>query len=139
MELQNLAEDQDVVFEIELVSFEKTPHWHSMTAVDKIDRAEQVREQGNKAFRLGRLEMAKQKYMKAMKLLDNAYDADTQEQVFQPGFWIPELLLKAFLESNVAKNPLIRSPALNLSRLCLLVEKSLYTVQRTMRTSKLLH
>lgn len=84
--MQNLAEEQDVLFEIELISFEKTPHWHSMTALDKITRAEQVREQGNKAFRLGRLEMAKQKYMKAMKLLDNAYDTETSEQVLDSPF-----------------------------------------------------
>lgn len=68
-------------FEIELISFEKTPHWHSMTAQDKITRAEQVRQQGNVAFKLGQLRMARQKYLKAMKLLDSAFDTETEEQV----------------------------------------------------------
>lgn len=54
-----------------------------MTALDKITRAEQVRQQGNVTFKLGQLRMARQKYLKALKLLDNAYDAETDEQVKQ--------------------------------------------------------
>ena len=52
-----------------------------MTAQDKITRAEQVRQQGNVTFKLGQLQKARQKYLKALKLLDNAYDAETDEQV----------------------------------------------------------
>lgn len=81
MGMQGCPENESIGFEIELVSFEKTPHWQSMTAQDKIVRAEQVRQQGNVTFRLGQLRMARQKYLKAMKLLDNAYDAETDEQV----------------------------------------------------------
>lgn len=63
-------------FEIELIDFEKTPHWHSMTAGDKLARAEQIRRQGNATFQSGQLKFARHKYLKALKLLDNTYDAD---------------------------------------------------------------
>lgn len=79
--LQGCPKDETIGFEIELVSFSKTPHWHSMTAQDKIMQAERVRTQGNVAFKLDQLGMARQKYLKGMKLLDNAYDAETDEQV----------------------------------------------------------
>ena len=68
-------------FEVELLGFEKTPNWHSMTAADKISRAEQLRQQGNATFKQNQLGKARQKYLKALKLLDNAWDIDTDEQV----------------------------------------------------------
>ncbi len=54
--LQGCPEGADICFEIELLSFDKTPHWHGMTAGDKIRRAEQVRQQGNVVFRQGQLD-----------------------------------------------------------------------------------
>ena len=79
--LQGCPDNDSIGFEIELISFSKTPHWHSMTAQDKITQAERVRQQGNVAYKLGQLQMARQKYLKGLKLLDNAYDAETDEQV----------------------------------------------------------
>lgn len=79
--MQGCPEGSDICFEIELLSFDKTPHWHGMTAGDKIRRAEQVRQQGNVVFRQGQLGMARQKYLKAMKLLDNAYDTEGEQEV----------------------------------------------------------
>ena len=52
-----------------------------MTAADKIARADQLRAQGNITFKSGQLQFARQKYLKALKLLDNAYEADGEEQV----------------------------------------------------------
>ena len=82
--LQGCPDGADICFEIELVSFDKTPHWHGMTAGGKIQRAEQIRQQGNVAFKQGQLGMARQKYLKAMKLLDNAYDTEGEEEVGPP-------------------------------------------------------
>jgi hypothetical protein len=79
--MQVCPEGADICFEIELLSFDKTPHWHGMTAGDKIRRAQHIRQQGNTAFKLGQLDMARQKYLKAMKLLDNAYDTEGDEEV----------------------------------------------------------
>jgi len=52
-----------------------------MAAGDKIRRAEQIRQQGNTAFKEGQRGMARQKYLKAMKLLDNAYGTETEKEV----------------------------------------------------------
>ena len=82
--MQGCPEGADVEFEVELLGFEKTPNWHSMTAADKIARAEQLRQQGNATFKQGQLAKARQKYLKALKLLDNAWDIDTDEQVLNP-------------------------------------------------------
>lgn len=81
--MQGLAEDVDVEFEVTLLDFDKQPNWHAMTADDKISRAELLKEQGNKIFRLGAEQYARagQKWQKAMKLLDNAFDIETEEQV----------------------------------------------------------
>ena len=80
-DLQDVHDGQEMAFEIELLGFEKTPHWHSMTALDKIIRAELVRLQGNQAFKLSRYDLAKQKYLKALKLVDNAYDTQNDQEV----------------------------------------------------------
>ena len=94
--MQGCPEDASIGFEIELLGFEKTPHWHSMSAQDKISRAERVRQQGNIAFRLGQLRMARQKYLKALKLLDSSFDTDTDEQVcFSPSKQIWQHSLQA--------------------------------------------
>ncbi len=93
-QLQGCPEGSDICFEIELLSFDKTPHWHGMTAGDKIRRAEQVRQQGNVVFRQGQLGMARQKYLKAMKLLDNAYDTEGEEEVSPICFSYPRQMLR---------------------------------------------
>ena len=82
--MQECPEDAEVEFEIELLSFDKTPNWQSMTAADKISRAEALRQQGNKTFKSGQLRFARQKYLKAIKMLDGAYDAQSDEEVLHP-------------------------------------------------------
>ena len=81
--LQGLPEDVDVEFEVTLLDFDKQPNWHAMTAGDKISRADLLKEQGNRVFRLGAEQYARagQKWQKAIKLLDNAFDIETEAQV----------------------------------------------------------
>lgn len=70
-------------FEVTLVDFDKQPNWHAMSAADKIARADVLKEQGNAVFRLGPEQYARavSKWQKAVKLVDNALDIDTDEQV----------------------------------------------------------
>jgi hypothetical protein len=80
--LQALPEDADVEFEVTLLDFDRQPNWHAMGAGDKIARAELLKEQGNKIYRLGPPQYARAaaKWQKALKLLDNAFDIETDEQ-----------------------------------------------------------
>ena len=78
---QECPEGVEVEFEVELVGFEKTPHWHSMTGSDKVKRSQELKEQGNRTFKAGRLDLARQKYLKALKLVDHAFDIETDEEV----------------------------------------------------------
>ena len=84
--VQGLPEDVDVEFEITLLDFDRQPNWHAMTADDKISRAELLKEQGNKIYRLGAPQYARAaaKWQKALKLLDNAFDIETDEQARSP-------------------------------------------------------
>ena len=70
-------------FEITLLDFDKQPNWHAMSAADKIARSDMLKEQGNAVFRLGPEQYARavSKWQKAIKLIDNAFDIDTDEQV----------------------------------------------------------
>lgn len=79
--MQGCPDDRSIGFEVELVSFDKTPHWQNMAAIDKIARADQIRQQGNRVFKLGQLAMARQKYLKALKHLDSAFDTETDDEV----------------------------------------------------------
>ena len=69
-------------FEVTLLDFDRQPNWHAMGADDKIARAELLKEQGNKIYRLGPPQYARAaaKWQKALKLLDNAFDIETDEQ-----------------------------------------------------------
>lgn len=70
-------------FELELVDFDKQPNWHAMGADDKLARAHALKDQGNAVFRTGpsQYSRAAAKWAKALKVLDNAFDMDTEEQV----------------------------------------------------------
>lgn len=73
-------------FELELVDFDRQPNWHAMSADDKLARAHALKEQGNAIFRAGpgQYSRAIAKWTKALKVLDNAFDMDTEEQVMRP-------------------------------------------------------
>jgi hypothetical protein len=83
--VQGVPEDAAVDFELELLSFDRAPNWHDAGPDEKIARAQALKEQGNAVFRQGPAQhsRARAKWMKALKMLDNAFDLDTDEQVGQ--------------------------------------------------------
>lgn len=48
---QGLAEGVDVIFEVELVSFDKTPYLGELPAAVSIERALVLKDQGNVVFK----------------------------------------------------------------------------------------
>ncbi len=83
MFMQNIPEGADIDFELELLDFDKQPNWHDAGPDDKIRRAQMLKEQGNAIFKQGAAQYARarSKWTKALKMLDNAFDLDTEEQV----------------------------------------------------------
>ena len=81
--MQNMPDGADIDFELELLDFDKQPNWHDAGPDDKIRRAETLKEHGNAVFRQGAAQYSKarSKWMKALKMLDNAFDLDTEDQV----------------------------------------------------------
>ncbi len=79
---QGCPEGAEVEFELQLVDFDKQPNWHAMSADDKLARAHALKDQGNAIFRTGpaQYSRAAAKWAKALKVLDNAFDMDTEEQ-----------------------------------------------------------
>lgn len=82
-------------FELTLVDFDRQPNWTTMTADDKLQRARTLKEQGNRVFKLGpdQYMRAISKWSKAIKVIDNAFDMDTEEQVRIPKPKLTSLLL----------------------------------------------
>ena len=70
-----------LVFEVELVSFERQQHWTRMDAAAKIARAQALKAQGNAVFKGGHAELARGKWQKAMKMLGNLFDCESEAQV----------------------------------------------------------
>lgn len=96
--MQSMPEGADVDFEIELLDFDKQPNWHDAGPDEKIKRAQALKEQGNAISGQGpgQFSRARAKWMKALKMLDNAFDLDTDEQVcFLPFGWQLRLVLRA--------------------------------------------
>ena len=81
--MQNIPEGADIDFELELLGFDKQPNWHDAEPDEKIRRAQTLKEQGNAIFKQGapQYPRARSKWTKALKMLDNAFDLDTEEQV----------------------------------------------------------
>ena len=81
--MQCVPEGADIDFELELLGFDKQPNWHDAGPDDKIRRAQALKEQGNAIFKQGapQYARARSKWTKALKMLDNAFDLDTEEQV----------------------------------------------------------
>ena len=83
--VQRIPEGADIDFEVELVDFDKQPNWHHAGPDEKIARAQALKEQGNAIFRQGPLQYARarSKWMRAMKMLEHAFDLETDEQVLR--------------------------------------------------------
>jgi hypothetical protein len=81
-----VSEGTDIDFELELIDFDRQPNYTAMTADDKLQRAHALKEQGNAVFKMGpeHSSRAISKWTKAIKLIDNAFDMDTEEQVWRP-------------------------------------------------------
>lgn len=76
-----IAQQPQIQFEIELIDFEAPQNWHDMTAHAKLDKAEWWKDGGNTLFKQGRYDLAKGKYMRAMKCVGDARDIESDEQV----------------------------------------------------------
>ena len=70
-----------VQFEVTLVGYDRQPNWGAMGAAAKIQRAQQLKAQGNAVFKAGLGNLAKPKWTKALKLLNHLFDIESDEQV----------------------------------------------------------
>lgn len=52
-----------------------------MSAAEKLVRSEALKEQGNATLKAGQLKHARTKYLKAMRILDQTFDFEGDEQV----------------------------------------------------------
>ena len=83
--VQGVPEDAPLAFELELVSFERQQHWTRMDAGAKIARAQALKAQGNQVFKAGGApELARSKWQKALKMLSNLFDCESEAQA-RPG------------------------------------------------------
>ncbi|CAK0786960.1 hypothetical protein CVIRNUC_010174 [Coccomyxa viridis] len=80
---ERIPEGADIDFEVELVGFDKQPNWHHAGPDEKIARAQALKEQGNAIFRQGpsQYARARSKWLRAMKMLEHAFDLETDEQM----------------------------------------------------------
>ena len=67
------------------MGFDRQPNWHHAGPDEKIARAQALKEQGNAIFRQGppQYARARSKWMRAMKMLEHAFDLETDEQVLR--------------------------------------------------------
>lgn len=59
-----VPEGSPVVWEVELVSFEKARNWTDLDMDAVLQETVKTREQGNRLFKLGKFKFAKEKYLK---------------------------------------------------------------------------
>lgn len=78
---QGIPEGAAVQFEVTLVSFDRQPNWSMMEAGAKLQRAQELKAQGNAVFKAGLGSLAKPKWTKALKLLNHLFDIESEEQV----------------------------------------------------------
>ena len=55
-----------------------------MSAAEKLVRSDALKEQGNATLKAGQLKHARTKYLKAMRILDQTFDFEGDEQVPSP-------------------------------------------------------
>ena len=81
MVCQGVEDGAAIEFEIELLSYTKHPAWVAMSAAEKLVRSDALKEQGNATLKAGQLKHARTKYLKAMRILDQTFDFEGDEQV----------------------------------------------------------
>eukprot|EP00798_Chlamydomonas_sp_ICE-L_P005152 gene5152-34966_t len=75
-----LAED-DVEWEVELVSFDKEGHWQNISMDERLVIAKKAKAKGNQLFKAGRHKYARAKYEALLRQLESTRDYETQDQV----------------------------------------------------------
>ncbi|KAL4447985.1 hypothetical protein ABPG75_005204 [Micractinium tetrahymenae] len=70
-----------VEYEVELLDFEKEPSQHALAGEERLQRGGRLKEQGNQLYKQGKTKLARIKYQKALKLVDRAFDLESEEQV----------------------------------------------------------
>jgi len=78
--MRRVNPDSWLEFEVELVDFEPETNMTMMGPDDKLDRAEKWRRQGNVLFKTARYALARLKYQKALKAINQTLDMETEEQ-----------------------------------------------------------
>ncbi|KAJ6824838.1 70 kDa peptidyl-prolyl isomerase-like isoform X1 [Iris pallida] len=81
-ELAVVPANSTVVYELELVSFEKEKESWDMNTAEKIEAAGKKKEEGNALFKLGKYARASKRYEKAAKLIeyDSSFSEDEKKQ-----------------------------------------------------------
>ncbi|KAG1666907.1 hypothetical protein FOA52_005967 [Chlamydomonas sp. UWO 241] len=72
-----------VLFEVELVSFERQAHWQNLEMAQRFVIAERIKAKGNELFRAKKPAWARSNYERLMRLLDSTRDYETNEEVAQ--------------------------------------------------------
>jgi hypothetical protein len=77
---EGLAEGSHVQWEVELLDFERQAHATHLSSDELLQRGTLLRTQGNVVFKQGMVSHAVQKWMKALKLLNQIFDVGDAEQ-----------------------------------------------------------
>ncbi|GAQ88614.1 peptidyl-prolyl isomerase PASTICCINO1 [Klebsormidium nitens] len=75
-----VPEGSPVVWEVELVSFEKVRNWTDLDMDAVLQETVKTREQGNRLFKQGKFKFAKEKYLKILRQLKRLQMGATAEQ-----------------------------------------------------------
>ena len=78
---QGVEDGAEIEFQMELLSYTKHAAWVAMTPDEKLTRAEALKEQGNATLKAGQLKHARTKYLKAIRILDQTFDFQGDDQV----------------------------------------------------------
>ena len=76
-----LSRESDIEFEITLLDFDPVLHLAEASVDDKLQQAVGWKEQGNRLFKQCKYALARKKYMKAIRAVDQVMGFDTEEQV----------------------------------------------------------
>jgi FK506-binding protein 4/5 len=76
-----VRKEGEIEFEVELIDFDPIPNWAALDGLGKLELAGKWREQGNLLFRLGRYKLARQKYLKGIRCVDQAFDLETDDEL----------------------------------------------------------
>lgn len=76
-----LRAEDDVEFEVELVSFEREGYWQSMEMDERLQLAGKMKDKGNELYKQGKYQYARARYERLSRLLDSTRDFESQEEV----------------------------------------------------------